>query len=315
MEIEKRYYLGIKDEERMMRTGTTQETGIRRQTAYPVMTQESIDAYCDSLREQGRHNSTIQRYRYILNCLLDFLPEDKKLKKTVLQKWNQSHIENGLANRTIRFNMIVANGYLAFIQHWELQFPELIELPTESNATPLELTRDEYLRMLRIALILEDERAYMLVKVLALTGVNVTDMDKVTVEAVRDDGYFTVGARTKKYQIPVPLSLRMELMQYALRWGMHSGPLIVTKNGRAMDRIHIYNTLQKLAHDACVDSRKATPKCLSNLYKNTFNKIFADIQTQAEQSYEKLLEKERESLGIEEYYKSHQAERTARQGK
>ena len=184
----------------------------------------------------------------------------------------------------------------------------------EDVDTP-ELTRDEYMRLLRTALILEDERAYVIVKILALTGIRVGEICNVTVQALRD-GYMTTEFRTSravsKDEVRFPLSLRMELLQYAQRWGINDGPIVTTRNGRSPDRVQIYHMLQNLGHDACVDMQKATPKSLRNLYKTTHEKIYADIRAQAEQSYEKLLERERESLGIEDYYRSHRVERAKR---
>ena len=89
-----------------------------------------------------------------------------------------------------------------------------------------ELTRAEYLHLLDTARVLGREPAYLLVKVFALTGISVSELPVLTVEAVR-------AGRVR--DVPLPEGLKSELLAYAARKNILSGPVFATRSGRPLD--------------------------------------------------------------------------------
>ena len=198
------------------------------------------------------------------------------------------------ADRTVAFSIIVVNGYLEHIQRWDLRLKGKTTVDKDTVPDPV-LTRAEYLRLLSTARNLENERLFYVVKLYALTGIRSNDLAKVTVQAVKD-GYIRDAQDEKRILLRFPRSLREELLAYAKKNHILSGSLIVTRTGKSVSRENIFRELRDLSHDACVDEKKATPKCLRNLYKTTYDVIFAQVYAQAQQNYEKLLEEERRAL-------------------
>ena len=69
------------------------------------------------------------------------------------------------------------------------------QLEAAPEAQP-ELTRTEYLRLLQVARTLDRERAYLLVKVFALTGLRLGNLHQMTVEAATEGWLWTdAGSR------------------------------------------------------------------------------------------------------------------------
>ena len=102
----------------------------------------------------------------------------------------------------------------------------------------------------------------------------------MTVQAVKD-GYIRDTQDEKRILLRFPRSLWEELLAYAKKNHILSGSLIVTRTGKSVSRENIFRELRDLGHDACVDEKKVTPKCLRNLYNTTYDVIFAQVYAQA----------------------------------
>lgn len=97
----------------------------------------------------------------------------------------------------------------------------------------LELTRSEYLRLLSTARALRQERVYLLIKLFTSTGLPVHELEQVTVEAA-GEGVLLLPGEAMPQRLPD--CLRRELLDYARRRGISSGPIFVTRTGRPCGR-------------------------------------------------------------------------------
>ena len=162
-----------------------------------------------------------------------------------------------------------------------------------------ELTRNEYLRLLSAARHLNKERTYLLVKVFTTVNITVLELPRLTVEAVRGDQVeFT--ANGVRYLAAIPSCLRDELLDYARRSCITSGPIFVTRTGKPLGRTAVTAYIQSLAQTARVAPEKCNPRCLHKLYQSTMDGIEAAVRVLAEQSHERLLEQEQLLVGWQE---------------
>ena len=162
-----------------------------------------------------------------------------------------------------------------------------------------ELTRSEYLRLLSAARHLNKERTYLLVKVFTTVNITVLELPRLTVEAVRgDQAEFT--ANGVRYLAAIPSCLRDELLDYARRFCIASGPIFVTRTGKPLGRTAVTASIQSLAQTARVAPEKCNPRCLHKLYQSTMDGIEAAVRVLAEQSHEQLLEREQMLVGWQE---------------
>ena len=167
------------------------ETALQDRTAAPAeltVTWEEVCRYLDSLAARGRRRETIQVYRPKLEAFYHFLPEDKRVAADTLELWRAALLREGYSPGTANTHVSAANGLLAYLGRRDLQL--IGQLDTEEEIQP-ELSRTEYLRLLATARNLGRERTYLMVKVFALTGIRVSELNRVTVRAVEEGRVLT----------------------------------------------------------------------------------------------------------------------------
>ena len=275
------------------------ETALQDRTAAPAeltVTWEEVCRYLDSLAARGRRRETIQVYRPKLEAFYHFLPEDKRVAADTLELWRAALLREGYSPGTANTHVSAANGLLAYLGRRDLQL--IGQLDTEEEIQP-ELSRTEYLRLLATARNLGRERTYLMVKVFALTGIRVSELNRGTVRAVEEGRVLTACDGRAQYVL-IPACLRRELTVYLRRVGITAGPVFVTRSGRPMRRTQVSGEIRTLCRDARVDGDKSNPRCLRRLYQVTQERIRDSVQILAEQAHERLLEEEQLTVGWEQ---------------
>ncbi|WP_273481965.1 site-specific integrase [Dysosmobacter welbionis] len=275
------------------------ETALQDRTAAPAeltVTWEEVCRYLDSLAARGRRRETIQVYRPKLEAFYHFLPEDKRVAADTLELWRAALLREGYSPGTANTHVSAANGLLAYLGRRDLQL--IGQLDTEEEIQP-ELSRTEYLRLLATARNLGRERTYLMVKVFALTGIRVSELNRVTVRAVEEGRVLTACDGRAQYVL-IPACLRKELEVYLRRVGITAGPVFVTRSGRPMRRTQVSGEIRTLCRDARVDGDKSSPRCLRRLYQVTQERIRDSVQILAEQAHERMLEEEQLTVGWEQ---------------
>ena len=275
------------------------ETALQDRTAAPAeltVTWEEVCRYLDSLAARGRRRETIQVYRPKLEAFYHFLPEDKRVAADTLELWRAALLREGYSPGTANTHVSAANGLLAYLGRRDLQL--IGQLDTEGEIQP-ELSRTEYLRLLATARNLGRERTYLMVKGFALTGIRVSELNRVTVRAVEEGRVLTACDGRAQYVL-IPACLRKELTVYLRRVGITAGPVFVTRSGRPMRRTQVSGEIRTLCRDARVDGDKSNPRCLRRLYQVTQERIRDSVQILAEQAHERMLEEEQLTVGWEQ---------------
>ena len=259
------------------------------------MTREQIEDYVAHRQGEDRTSESIQKYARDLDALYRFLPEEKRIYPETLSQWRGSLLGEGYAPRTVNSMVSVANSFLKWLGHRELQLTGQLNIAYDQP----ELTRNEYLRLLSAARHLNKERTYLLVKVFTTVNITVLELPCLTVEAVRGDQVeFT--ANGVRYLAAIPSCLRDELLDYARRSCIASGPIFVTRTGKPLGRTAVTAYIQSLAQTARVAPEKCNPRCLHKLYQSTMDGIEAAVRVLAEQSHERLLKQEQLLVGWQE---------------
>ncbi|MFQ7401657.1 MAG: hypothetical protein ACLRNW_28415, partial [Neglectibacter sp.] len=136
----------------------------------------------------------------------------------------------GYAVRSANISISTANSLLDFCDKRHLQ--GRVEKP-EPYVRP-ELSRGEYLRLLQTAKIMRDERAYLLIKVFACTGMTVQELVCLSVEAVQKKKVVIAPGGTRQL-LHIPECLQAELLEYAQRNGILSGPIFLARTGLVIE--------------------------------------------------------------------------------
>lgn len=258
---------------------------------------EQIDAYLDSLRQKGCSAETVRTYRRSLLAFYQALPEDKRLAADTLAQWSAALLKQGYKPRTVNVHVSSVNGLLNFLglRGYQLAHPFV---PPKEDAAP-ELSRAEYLRLLSAARELGKEQTYLIIKVLACTGLPLEDIPRLTTAAAAA-GHMVTTANGARRIVRFPVCLREELLHYIQRTGTPTGPVFITRTGKPVNRTVVTGSIQRLARDARVAPEKCTPRCLRKLYQATRAGLEANLALLIEQAHERLLDTEQLTIGWEE---------------
>ena len=143
-------------------------------------------------------------------------------------------------------------------------------------STDKELTKTEYDRLLQVAKQKKNERLYLLMQTICSTGIRVSEVRYVTVEAV-SRGIAEINCKGKRRQVFLPKQLCQILKQYIKEQKIKSGAVFVTKNGNPLDRSNIWSDMKKLCKAANVSEKKVFPHNLRHLFARTYYSLQKDI--------------------------------------
>lgn len=254
-----------------------------------VLSSELIEAFLNSLLEKGRTPDTVQSYRKNLEQFYNGLTGEKRITPGRLDEWKLEMQKQGLAPRTINMRISVMNSLAEYCGRRELQASTHV-LPADSIQP--ELTRSEYLRLLSTARLLEKQRIYLMIKVFGTLGLSVQELCLLTVQAV-GRGQVLLG----KQVVRIPLCLQRELTDYIRQENIRSGPVFVTAGGTPLMRSYISASIRALSSEARVPAEKCNPRCLKKLCHTTRDSVRENLELLFEQTYDRLLEREEQSIG------------------
>ena len=240
-----------------------------------TMTNEQMQAFENDLRQEEHSEGTIQKYTSALRAFFDFLPADKVITKDRVLAWKKQ-LSSELAASTVNVMISAINRFFAFLLWVDLQIKHIKMQRRIFRDKERELTKKEYKRLLNAALALGNRRLYYLMQTLGGTGIRISELPFITVEALKA-GSAVVDCKGKQRIILIPKRLCRALRAYCKEANITSGPIFVTKTGKPMDRSNIWKEMQKLCAAAHVESSKVFPHNFRHLFAVTFYKLEKDI--------------------------------------
>ena len=139
-----------------------------------------------------------------------------------------------------------------------------------------ELTRPEYLRLLETARTQGRERLALLLETICGTGIRVSEVRYVTVEAVYR-GRAEISLKGKIRTILLPGKLCRKLLKYARKQKIASGEIFLTRNEKGISRRQIWAEMKALCDKAGVAPSKVFPHNLRHLFAKTFYRVCRDV--------------------------------------
>ena len=139
-----------------------------------------------------------------------------------------------------------------------------------------ELTRAEYERLCRTAQKKHNERLCLILQTICSTGIRVSELSYVTVEALKD-GKAVVSMKGKTRTIFLTKELRKKLMRYISEQQISEGCVFITRTGKPISRSNIWREMKGLCTEANVDPRKVFPHNLRHLFARIFYGLEKDI--------------------------------------
>lgn len=250
-----------------------------------------IETYLRERKNANWNDDTRASYRRILYELQQYLAGRSPDAKT-LCRWQQDLHQNGYRTQSINIRLSAANNYFRWCGRYDLV---MHHRPADAAPSP-ELTRCEYLRLLRAARKRGWRQVYLLVKLFVITGIPLQCLEQITPQIVQA-GHAMLVCRNGRFALYLPESLRLELLAYSKEEHLVTGPVFVTRGGRPVNRSNLCRKLQELCREAGIPEEKGSPRCLRNLCQATKDALYANMEQQLRQMYDLLLQVEQESVG------------------
>lgn len=239
------------------------------------LTEEQMEAYGEYLRREERSAGTVDKYMRDLRSFAGWL-DGRPVTKELAAEWKEQLIARGYAPVTINAMISALNGLLGFLG-WEACRVKFLKIQRQIfRDSCRELTRPEYERLLAAARGRGQERLALLMETICATGIRVSEVRYITVEAARR-GKAEIALKGKIRVILLSEKLCRKLLRYAEQQKTASGTIFRTKSGRELDRRQIWAELKSLCGRAGVEATKVFPHNLRHLFATIFYSACKDI--------------------------------------
>ena len=239
-----------------------------------IITNLMIGDFENYLRSDEKSDNTIEKYLRDVRAFCVFV-ESKEISKSVVMEFKASLVEN--YEVTSANSMIAAvNAFLRFMGWVDCCIKQFKVQKKAFCSEEKELTKAEYIRLVNAAKAEGNERLNLILQTICGTGIRVSELQFITVEAVRK-GEAVVSCKNKTRTVFIVRELQKKLLNYIKSKGITTGCIFITKSGKPMSRCNIWREMKALCEQAGVSPDKVFPHNLRHLFARTFYGIEKDI--------------------------------------
>ena len=222
------------------------------------------------LRYEEKSESTISKYLHDVGEMLDFMGQ-AGLSKDLLMQY-RGHLSSQCRACTVNGKLSAVNAYLKCmgLEGHKVKFLKVQKRIYIDEKR--ELTEQDYRRLLETAFRMGKQQLYFLMLVLYGTGIRISELPYVTVEAIHQ-GKAEIYMKGKYRVIIFPRNLVRQLKEYTRDADIKSGCIFRTKGGRCLDRSNICHSMKKICQEARVEKSKVFPHNFRHLFAKSFYAI------------------------------------------
>ena len=239
------------------------------------ISRDQIEGFARMLRREELRESTIENYLRHVAALGAWMG-DAPVTKERMAAWKESLLEGGRCPGTVNSMLVSANRFLAFLGWGDCQVKALRVQRQLFRENRRELTRGEFDRLIAAARAAGRERLLLLMETICSTGIRVSEVKYITVEALRC-GKAEIALKGKIRTILLPARLCRKLLKYSKKRNTVSGEVFLTKNGSSLSRKQIWAEMKSLCGLAGVAPSKVFPHNLRHLFARAFFKACRDV--------------------------------------
>lgn len=239
------------------------------------ITAERIDAYHRWLNREERACGTVEKYLRDLRGFVRWLAGQPATKE-LAHRWKEHLLEEDYAPATVNSKLATINGFFHFLGWDELRVKPLKIQRQVFRDQSRELGKADYDRLVETARNLGRERLALLMETICSTGIRVSEVRYITVEAAQRSRT-EISLKGKIRTILLPNKLCRKLLKYARKQKIASGEIFLTRGGASFSRKQIWAEMKALCKRAGVAPSKVFPHNLRHLFAQTFYKACHDL--------------------------------------
>ena len=231
--------------------------------------------FAHKLQEDERSSGTIQNYLRHIKAFHTWAGEIAVTKELVTV-WKDQLISQNYCFGTINTMLVSLNRFFEFLGWEECKVKTLRIQRRLFREDSKELNKAEYHRLLSTAQHLGKTRLMLLMETICATGIRVSEVKYITVEALRQRRT-EIRLKGKIRTILIPEKLCRKLLQYCRKQKIFSGEVFLTRTGKGLTRKQIWAEMKAVCKEAKVDASKVFPHNLRHLFARTFYKVCHDV--------------------------------------
>lgn len=239
------------------------------------ITETEIKGYQEYLHQEEHSAGTIEKYIRDVNTFSRWL-RGQEADREHAAEWKMHLLSCGYAPVTINSMLSSLNGFYRYMRWEECRVKFLHIQRRLFREQAKELNQAEYERLLKAARDLGRDRLGILMEAICNTGIRVSEVSYITVEAVRR-GQAEISLKGKIRTILFPTRLCRKLLKYARKQNIRTGEIFRTRNGTGLSRRQIWREMKALCRHAGVEESKVFPHNLRHLFAVTFHRVCRDI--------------------------------------
>lgn len=238
------------------------------------ITEETLAAFARQLGEEERSPATLEKYLREVRQFAAFLG-GREVTRDLAAAWREE-LSARQSPATVNGKLTALDRLLAFLGWEDCRVKHLRVQRQLFRDSARELSREEYARLVETARRLGRGRLSLLMETICATGIRVSEVRYITVEAARS-GQADIALKGKVRTILLPGKLCRKLLKYARQQKTASGEIFLTKSGKPLSRRQIWAEMKRLCLRAGVAPTKVFPHNLRHLFARTFYQATRDV--------------------------------------
>ena len=239
------------------------------------ITEQIIQDFQNHLRWEEKSSNTIQKYIRDITAFQKFLNSHSVTKELAI-KYKETLMLKNYTVSTVNSIIASLNSFFLFCGYEIFKIKTIREQRQIFCPEEKELTKEEYSRLVSAAESQGNQRLNMILQTICGTGIRVSELQFITVEAVRK-GEAVVFCKGKRRSVFIVKALQRKLLKYAAEKKIKSGCIFITRTGKPVSRTNIWRDMKKLCKSANVNPDKVFPHNLRHLFARVFYGIEKDI--------------------------------------
>lgn len=238
-----------------------------------------LDEWINEQTYQEYSNNTLSQYKANVLKFLNWLSDDENITKDTTIKYKEYLYSLNPRPKTSSINtwIIELNKFLKWLKLDDLTIKKIKQQTKNSNEEVLSIS--DYKRLLRISKSIGNMKLYYIMKVLAMTGIRISELKFFTVESIKSN-YIPAFNKGKERNLIVRQDLARELRKYCRDNNIKTGCIF---KGEKQDKLvfsTIWRQMKKVSGKARVNKNKVHAHSFRHLFAQVFLEEYSDNITE-----------------------------------
>lgn len=230
---------------------------------------EKLNEWIEEQRYQEYSRNTLRQYRLSVELFIGWVPEDEEITKDTTLRFKDYLTTVLKSTNSLNVRIVSLNKFFKWLGFKDLTLKKIKKQQKQSNEDVLSVA--DYKRLLRFAKREGKHKLYFIMKILAMTGIRISELRYFTVENLKED-YINVYNKGKERRIIIRSDLHKELRKYIRERKIKTGILFPSsvKPEKQMNESTIWRQMKQVAGHARIKKKKVHAHSFRHLFAVVF---------------------------------------------